>query len=118
MRHGVIFLNLSRGQVVDIEALQKNILSGKIGGAALDVFPEEPRSNEEPFISKLRHLPNTILTPHVGGSTLEAQENIAQFVPFKMIDYINTGNTTNSVNFPELQLPVFMDAHRMKRSDI
>jgi len=113
MKTGAIFLNLSRGHVVDIDALSENIRSGKISGVAVDVFPDEPKSNKDPFISKLRELPNTILTPHVGGSTLEAQENIAQFVPFKMIDYINTGNTTNSVNFPELQLPEFKDAHRL-----
>jgi D-3-phosphoglycerate dehydrogenase len=113
MKDGVIFLNLSRGQIVNIEALEKYIESGKIAGAAVDVFPHEPKNNEEPFTSKLRNLPNTILTPHVGGSTLEAQENIAQFVPNKMIDYINSGNTNNSVNFPELQLPVFKDAHRL-----
>ncbi len=113
MKDGVIFLNLSRGQIVNTDALEKHIKSGKIAGTAVDVFPCEPKNNEEPFISKLRNLPNTILTPHVGGSTLEAQENIAQFVPSKMIDYINTGNTNNSVNFPELQLPVFKDAHRL-----
>ncbi len=113
MKEGVIFLNLSRGQIVNINAMQKYIKAGKIAGAAVDVFPYEPKNNEEPFISELRNLPNTILTPHVGGSTLEAQENIAQFVPNKMIDYINTGNTNNSVNFPELQLPVFKNAHRL-----
>lgn len=113
MKDGVVFLNLSRGQVVDINALHKHIESGKVAGTAIDVFPYEPKNNEEAFVSKLRNLPNTILTPHVGGSTLEAQENIAQFVPNKMIDYINTGNTHNSVNFPELQLPVFKDAHRL-----
>ena len=113
MKEGVIFLNLSRGQIVNINAMQKHIKAGKIAGAAVDVFPYEPKNNEEPFISELRNLPNTILTPHVGGSTLEAQENIAQFVPNKMIDYINTGNTNNSVNFPELQLPVFKNAHRL-----
>jgi D-3-phosphoglycerate dehydrogenase len=113
MKEGVIFLNLSRGQVVDIDALRNNILSGKVAGTAVDVFPEEPKSNEESFISKLKELPNTILTPHIGGSTLEAQENIAQFIPFKIIEYINTGNTTNSVNFPELQLPTLPDAHRL-----
>jgi D-3-phosphoglycerate dehydrogenase len=113
MKDGVVFLNLSRGQIVNIDALQKHIESGRIAGTAVDVFPHEPKNNEEPFVSKLRNLPNTILTPHVGGSTLEAQENIARFVPGKMIDYINTGNTNNSVNFPELQLPVFKDAHRL-----
>lgn len=113
MKDGVVFLNLSRGYVVDINALRDNILSGKVSGAAIDVFPEEPKRNHDSFISELNRLPNTLLTPHVGGSTLEAQENIAQFVPYKMIDYINTGNTTNSVNFPEMQLPVFKDAHRL-----
>ena len=113
MKDGVIFLNLSRGQVVDINALNHYIRSGKVVGTAVDVFPEEPKSNEETFVSELRGLPNTLLTPHIGGSTLEAQENIAQFVPFKVIDYINSGNTTNSVNFPELQLPTLKDAHRL-----
>jgi D-3-phosphoglycerate dehydrogenase len=113
MKDGVIFLNLSRGQVVDIDALQNNIRNGKVVGAAVDVFPEEPKSNDDAFVSKLKGLPNTLLTPHIGGSTLEAQENIAQFVPYKIIEYINTGNTTNSVNFPELQLPVLRDAHRL-----
>jgi D-3-phosphoglycerate dehydrogenase len=79
----------------------------------VDVFPVEPKSNDDTFISSLRGLPNTLLTPHVGGSTLEAQENIAQFVPYKIMEYINTGNTTNSVNFPELQLPALKDAHRL-----
>jgi len=113
MKEGVVFLNLSRGQVVDIKALQNSIETGKVVGAAVDVFPEEPKSNGEIFISELRGLPNTLLTPHIGGSTLEAQENIAKFVPLKIIEYINTGNTTNSVNFPELQLPVLQDAHRL-----
>jgi D-3-phosphoglycerate dehydrogenase len=113
MKNGVIFLNLSRGHVVDIGALKEAIQSGKVAGAAIDVFPHEPRSNEEGFISVLRNMPNSLLTPHIGGSTLEAQENIARFVPMKIIDYINTGSTTNSVNFPEIQLPPFRDAHRL-----
>ncbi len=113
MKDGVIFLNLSRGHVVDIDALKANILNHKIGGAGIDVFPEEPKSNEEEFVSPLRGLPNTILTPHIGGSTLEAQENIATFVPNKIMEYINTGSTTNSVNFPNLQLPTFKNAHRL-----
>ena len=113
MNEGVIFLNLSRGHVVDIQALKEAILAGKVTGAAIDVFPHEPKDNQEEFISELRDLPNTILTPHIGGSTLEAQENIAQFVPMKIMDYINTGSTTNSVNFPEIQLPSFRDAHRL-----
>lgn len=112
MKDGVIFMNLSRGHVVDIPALKKYILSGKIIGASVDVFPEEPLSNNDEFISELRGLPNTILTPHIGGSTKEAQRNIADFVPGKIIDYINTGSTNNSVNFPNIVLPKLKDAHR------
>lgn len=113
MKKGVIFINLSRGHVVDIQALRENILSGKVAGCAIDVFPHEPVSNDEEFMSELRGLPNTILTPHIGGSTLEAQENIGNFVPGKMMDYINTGSTSNSVNFPNITLPILKDAHRL-----
>ncbi|HYF69683.1 MAG TPA: phosphoglycerate dehydrogenase [Ohtaekwangia sp.] len=113
MKQGVIFINLSRGHVVDIQALRENILSGKVAGCAIDVFPQEPASNDEEFVSELRGLPNTILTPHIGGSTLEAQQNIGRFVPGKIMDYINTGSTSNSVNFPNLTLPTLHDAHRL-----
>lgn len=113
MRNGVIFLNLSRGHVVDIEALRKYVMNGTIAGCAVDVFPYEPVSNDEVFQSPLRGLPNTILSPHIGGSTLEAQENIGQFVPGKMMDYINSGSTSNSVNFPNLTLPTLENAHRL-----
>jgi D-3-phosphoglycerate dehydrogenase len=113
MKKGVIFINLSRGHVVDIQALRENILSGKVGGTAIDVFPHEPVSNDEEFKSELRGLPNTILTPHIGGSTLEAQENIGNFVPGKIMEYINTGSTSNSVNFPNLTLPILDNAHRL-----
>jgi D-3-phosphoglycerate dehydrogenase len=113
MKKGVIFINLSRGHVVDIQSLRENILSGKVAGAAIDVFPYEPVSNDEEFKSELRGLPNTILTPHIGGSTLEAQENIGNFVPSKIMDYINTGSTSNSVNFPNLTLPILQNAHRL-----
>ncbi|WP_210462111.1 phosphoglycerate dehydrogenase [Rufibacter roseolus] len=113
MKPGVLFLNLARGHVVDIEALAENIKSGKIRGCAVDVFPYEPKNNQEKFESALRGLPNTLLSPHVGGSTEEAQENIAQYVPSKMIDYINTGGSYNSVNFPNLQLPALRNAHRL-----
>ena len=112
MKVGAVFINLSRGSVVDIEALAQNIQSGKIHGAGIDVFPEEPLSNSHPFESPLPGLRNTILTPHIGGSTLEAQENIADFVPGKIIDYINTGSTTNNVNFPNITLPALSKAHR------
>ncbi len=113
MKNGVIFLNLSRGHVVDIKALRENILSGKVAGCAVDVFPYEPIDNNEEFVSELRGLPNTILTPHIGGSTAEAQENIGMFVPGKLMDYINTGSTSNSVNFPNLTLPTLENAHRL-----
>jgi D-3-phosphoglycerate dehydrogenase / 2-oxoglutarate reductase len=113
MKPGVIFLNLSRGHVVDVKALKENIVSGKVAGCSIDVFPYEPISNNEEFVSELRGLPNTILTPHIGGSTSEAQENIGNFVPSKMMDYINTGSTSNSVNFPNLTLPTLENAHRL-----
>ncbi|ALJ01355.1 phosphoglycerate dehydrogenase [Rufibacter tibetensis] len=113
MKPGVLFLNLARGHVVDIEALAENLKSGKIRGCAVDVFPYEPKNNQEQFESALRGLPNTLLSPHIGGSTEEAQENIAQYVPSKMIDYVNTGGSYNSVNFPNLQLPALRNAHRL-----
>lgn len=113
MKKGVIFINLSRGHVVDIASLKKNIQNGKIAGCAIDVFPYEPVSNNEEFVSELRGLPNTILTPHIGGSTAEAQENIGNFVAGKFFDYINTGSTSNSVNFPNLTLPILKNAHRL-----
>ena len=113
MKPGALLVNLSRGHVVDIAALRDGMLSGHIGGCAVDVFPEEPKNNKEPFTSELIGLPNTILTPHIGGSTLEAQENIARFVPGKIMEYVNTGNTYNSVNFPNIQLPFLKEAHRL-----
>jgi D-3-phosphoglycerate dehydrogenase len=113
MKPGALLLNLSRGHVVDIPALKDALVSGHLGGCAVDVYPEEPINNKEVFESDLRGLPNTILTPHIGGSTLEAQENIARFVPGKIMEYINTGNTYNSVNFPNLQLPFLKEAHRL-----
>jgi D-3-phosphoglycerate dehydrogenase / 2-oxoglutarate reductase len=113
MKPGSILVNLSRGHVVEIPALRDAILSGHLAGCAVDVFPEEPKNNKESFESELKGLPNTILTPHIGGSTLEAQENIARFVPGKIMEYINTGNTYNSVNFPNIQLPFLKNAHRL-----
>lgn len=113
MKKGVVFLNLSRGHVVDVKALRENILNGKVAGCGVDVYPYEPISNDEEFVSELRGLPNTILTPHIGGSTAEAQENIGNFVPTKLMDYINTGSTSNSVNFPNLTLPTLENAHRL-----
>lgn len=113
MKNGVIFLNLSRGHVVNIDAMAEYIKNGKIKGASVDVFPYEPVGNDEKFFSKLQNLPNVILTPHIGGSTEEAQKNIGNFVPSKIIDFVNSGNTFYSVNFPEIQLPAFQNAHRL-----
>lgn len=113
MKDNVIFLNLSRGHVVDIEALVAAIKSGKVWGAAVDVFPYEPKTNDEEFVNELRGLPNVILTPHIGGSTEEAQANIGEFVPAKLLQFMNNGSTYGSVNFPELQLPPLENAHRL-----
>ena len=113
MKKGSYLINLSRGHVVDVPALKEALESQHLSGASIDVFPREPKNNSEPFVSELIGLPNTILTPHIGGSTLEAQENIARFVPGKIIEYINTGNTFNSVNFPNIQLPFLQNAHRL-----
>lgn len=111
MRDGAMLINLSRGFVVDIPALEKALKSKKLAGAAVDVYPEEPRSNGE-FYTELQGLHNVILTPHVGGSTEEAQRNIADFVPNKIMDYINSGSTVDAVNFPNTRLPKQNKAHR------
>jgi D-3-phosphoglycerate dehydrogenase len=111
MKKGAMLVNLSRGFVVDIDALAKALEDGQIAGAAIDVYPEEPSSNGA-FKTKLQGLPNVILTPHVGGSTEEAQRDIADFVPNKIMDYINTGNTVDAVNFPNIRLPKQNNAHR------
>lgn len=113
MKAGAIFLNLARGPVIDLEALVANVKNGRIRGVGIDVFPYEPKNNDEGFINELCNLPNVILTPHIGGSTEEAQFNIAQFVPNRIMEYINTGNTFQSVNFPNIQLPELHDAHRL-----
>ena len=111
MRDGAMLINLSRGFVVDIDALVKALELKKLGGAAIDVYPEEPRGNGE-FKTKLQGLENVILTPHVGGSTQEAQRDIADFVPNKIMDYINSGNTVDAVNFPNIRLPKQNNSHR------
>lgn len=103
MKDGACFLNLSRGFVVDHDALAANIKTGKIAGAAIDVFPSEPESGSE-FVSALRGLSNVILTPHVGGSTEEAQQNIGSFVTAKLLDYLRTGDSLLSVNLPQAHL--------------
>jgi D-3-phosphoglycerate dehydrogenase / 2-oxoglutarate reductase len=115
MKDGVFLLNLSRGHVVNINALVQNLKSGKVAGAAVDVFPDEPKDGNEPFYTPLQHLPNVLLTPHIGGSTEEAQENIAEFVSNKLLDYLTTGSTFTSVNFPKINVPKVDDAqtHRL-----
>lgn len=104
MRPRTLFLNLSRGHVVDLDALHDALAAGHIAGAGIDVYPEEPKAAGEDFVSPLQGLPNVILTPHIGGSTAEAQENIGQFVAGKLIDYTEHGSTELSVNFPEVTL--------------
>ncbi|WNW01910.1 phosphoglycerate dehydrogenase [Tenacibaculum sp. HL-MS23] len=111
MKDGVHFVNLSRGFVVDIEALVAGLKSGKIAGCAVDVYPEEPAKNGD-FLTELKGLSNVILTPHVGGSTEEAQRDIADFVPSKIMAYINSGDTVDAVNFPNIRLPRQTNAHR------
>ena len=113
MKPGACLLNASRGTVVRIDALAEAIRRGHIGGAAVDVYPEEPESNSDGFASPLCNLPNVILTPHIGGSTEEAQEAIGREVSAALIKYINTGATTGAVNFPEVELPLAKDAHRI-----
>jgi len=113
MRPGAVFLNLSRGFVVDYAALRDAVVSGHVSGAAVDVFPVEPKRKGDPFDSELRGLPNVILTPHTGGSTEEAQEAIGQFVSNKVRDYLSTGSTTLSVNLPNLALDQPPGAHRL-----
>ena len=112
MKDGALFINLSRGHVVDIEALAAAIMSGKIYGAAIDVFPEEPRTNDDPFTSPLMGLKNTILSPHIGGSTEEAQEAIAEFASERLLNFLNRGDTTFSVNMPHVQLSEVQGRHR------
>ena len=113
MKQGSILLNASRGTVVDIDALADAIRSKKLLGAAIDVFPVEPRSNNEEFVTPLREFDNVILTPHVGGSTMEAQENIGKEVGEKLAQYSDKGITTSSVNFPEVALPSNSKVHRI-----
>ena len=113
MKPGSILINASRGTVVEIEALAKALKSKKLLGAAIDVFPVEPSNNKEAFESPLRGLDNVILTPHVGGSTLEAQENIGIEVAEKLVKYSDNGTSTSSVNFPEVALPAHPGKHRL-----
>jgi len=113
MRPRSLFLNLSRGFVVDHAALRRHIESGHIAGAAIDVFPSEPQANGEEFVSELRGLNNVILTPHIGGSTEEAQQDIGEFVSGKLADFADGGATSMSVNMPSVALPAVPGTHRL-----
>jgi D-3-phosphoglycerate dehydrogenase len=108
-----MFLNLSRGSVVDIAALKQALVSGHLAGAAIDVFPVEPKAKGEKFVSELQGLPNVILTPHVGSGTEEAQEHIGRFVSGKLVHYMEEGTTTLSVNLPGLKALVPENMHRV-----
>ncbi|WP_282297921.1 phosphoglycerate dehydrogenase [Stenotrophomonas sp. PS02289] len=113
MRPGAHLINAARGTVVDIEALDAALHAGHIGGAALDVFPVEPKGNGDAFVSPLTAHDNVILTPHVGGSTLEAQDNIGVEVAAKLVRYSDNGSTLSAVNFPEVTLPEHADSLRL-----
>jgi D-3-phosphoglycerate dehydrogenase len=113
MKRGAFLLNLSRGKVVDLEAVRDALNKGTLGGAAIDVFPEEPASNDDPFSTPLMGLDNVILTPHIGGSTIEAQRNIGLEVATTLLKFIEVGSTTGSVNFPQVELPLVRDSHRI-----
>jgi D-3-phosphoglycerate dehydrogenase len=113
MKQGSILINAARGTVIDIDALVDALASGKLNGAAIDVFPIEPKSNSEEFESPLRAFDNVILTPHVGGSTQEAQQNIGIEVAGKLAKYSDNGSTLSAVNFPEVSLPSHINRSRL-----
>jgi len=113
MKAGAYLLNLSRGSVVDVEALARALASGHLAGAAADVFPAEPDGNTDEFATELRGIPNVILTPHVGGSTEEAQAAIGREVATALVKFVNTGATTGAVNFPHVEPPPLRGRHRL-----
>ncbi len=113
MKPGSVLINLSRGDVVDLAALKHELLKGHIAGAGIDVFTNEPEKSGDAFNCILSGLPNVVLTPHIGGSTLEAQENIGIDVASKLISFLETGSTTGSLSVPPLSLPVQQEAHRL-----
>ena len=113
MRAGAMLINASRGSVMDIDALAAVLRAGHLAGAAVDVFPLEPKGNDDPFVSPLIGLDNVILTPHIGGSTLEAQDNIGVEVAAKLVRYSDNGSTLSAVNFPEVTLPGHEDSLRL-----
>jgi D-3-phosphoglycerate dehydrogenase len=113
MKKGAMLINLSRGDVVDLQALKIALEQKHIAGSAIDVFPEEPKSNKDKFVSALQGLPNVVLTPHIGGSTMEAQENIGTDVATKLINFLETGSSVGSLSVPSLSLPVQQNSHRL-----
>jgi D-3-phosphoglycerate dehydrogenase len=113
MKRGARLINASRGTVVEIDALAEALQSGQLGGAAIDVFPEEPAGGAQEFLSPLRGMDNVLLTPHIGGSTVEAQENIGIEVAGKLIKYSNNGSTLGAVNFPQVSLPEYPGKNRV-----
>jgi D-3-phosphoglycerate dehydrogenase len=113
MKGTAVLINASRGTVVDIDALAAALEARALLGAAIDVFPEEPQSNNEAFVSPLLACDNVLLTPHIGGSTLEAQENIGFEVAEKLVRYSDNGSTLSAVNFPEVSLPAHPGSHRL-----
>jgi D-3-phosphoglycerate dehydrogenase len=113
MRDGAMLINASRGTVVDIQALAEALKNGHLAGAAVDVFPIEPKGNDDAFVSPLVGMDNVILTPHIGGSTLEAQDNIGIEVASKLIRYSDNGSTLSAVNFPEVTLPEHPNSRRL-----
>jgi D-3-phosphoglycerate dehydrogenase len=113
MRERSLSLNLSRGFVIDHAALRRHLVSGHLAGAAVDVFPKEPKSRDEEFVSPLREYDNVLLTPHVGGSTQEAQLNIGTEVASKLVRYSDNGSTLSAVNFPEVSLPEHAGSRRL-----
>lgn len=108
-----VLINTSRGSVVDLAALETALDQGRLRGAALDVFPEEPRADDEPFENSLRRFDNVLLTPHIGGSTIEAQEKIGREVAAKLVQYSDQGSTVSAVNFPEVALATHPGQHRL-----
>ena len=113
MHAGAVLINASRGSVVDVDALAAALRAVHLAGAAIDVFPNEPKANDDVFESPLRGMDNVILTPHVGGSTLEAQDNIGIEVAAKLVRYSDNGSTLSAVNFPEVALPEYPGSRRV-----
>jgi D-3-phosphoglycerate dehydrogenase len=113
MKPGAVFINASRGTVVDIDAAAAALERGALGGAAFDVYPVEPEGNDQEFLSPLRRFENVLLTPHIAGSTIEAQANIGTEVADKLVRYSDNGSTLSAVNFPEVALPAHPGSHRL-----